>query len=166
MFFLFVFCLLVCTLYKFTFLNQTLYTSPPSSGRDQRVCMVRKCLTLFYLFDLLRKERVQNPGHNMAAGAKHFRHSVISVILADVRVTSCCSRRHLARAICDSVISVILTGVSMTSRKWRSCRRPSPRVIRESVISVIFAGVSVTSRKWRCSGRHWRVPTGSVVHYG
>jgi len=35
-----------------TSLNQTLHTSPPSSGRDRRVCMVRKCLTLFYLFDL------------------------------------------------------------------------------------------------------------------
>ena len=107
-----------------TSLNQTLHTSPPSSGRDRRVCMVRKCLTLFYFFDLLRRERVQNPGHNMAAGARNFRYSVMSVILADVSVTSHCSRRHL------------------------------PRVIRDSVISVILAGVSVTSRKWRCSGRH------------
>jgi len=98
--------------------------------------MVRKCLTLFYLFDLFRRERVQNPGHNMAAGARHFRHSVISVILAGISVTSRCSRRHF------------------------------PTVIRDSLISVILAGVSVTSRKWCCSGRHLRVLTGSVVHYG
>jgi len=39
------------------------------------------------------------------------------------------------------------------------------RVIRDRVISVILAGVSVTSRKWRCSGRQFRVLTGSVVHY-
>ena len=50
--------------------------------------MVRKCLTLFNLFDLLRRQRVQNPGHNMAAGARLFRDSVISVILAGVSVTS------------------------------------------------------------------------------
>jgi len=113
-------------------------------------------------FDLLRKEGVQNPGHNMAAGATHFRHSVISVILADVSVTSRCSRRHLPRVIRDSVISTILAGVSVTSR---CSKRHLPTVIRDSVISVILAVVSVASRKWR-SGRHLRVLTGSVVHYG
>jgi hypothetical protein len=45
-------------------------------------------LTLFHLFDLIRRERVQNPGHKMAAGTRHFRDSVISVILAGVRGTS------------------------------------------------------------------------------
>jgi len=79
--------------------------------------MVRKFLTLFYLFDLLHRERVLNPGRNMAAGARHFRHSFISVILEGVSVTSHCSRRHLPRVIRDSVISVILKGVSVTSRK-------------------------------------------------
>jgi len=66
----------------------------------------------------------------------------------------------------DSVTSMIFTGVIVTSRKWRSCRRHLPRVIRDSVISVILTGVSVTSRKWRCRERHLRVLTGSVVHYG
>jgi len=103
-----------------TNLNQTLHTSPPSSGRDRRVCMVRKCLTLFYLFDLLRRERVQNPGHNMAAGA----------VACDI-----------CPVIRDSVICVIIAGVSVKSRKWRS-RRHLPRVIRDSVISVILAGVT------------------------
>jgi len=127
---------------------------PLRLGEIVGLCMVRKCLTFFYLFDL-RMERVQNPGHNMPAGARHFRYSVISVIIAGVNVTSR-SRRHLPRAIRDSVISVILAGVTVTSRKWRSSRRHLPRVIRDSVISVILAGVSVTSRKWR-SGRHLRV---------
>jgi hypothetical protein len=76
-----------------------------------------KMFGLFYLFDFLRREGVQNPGHNMAAGARHFRYSVISVILADVSVTSLCSRRDLPRVIHDSVISVILAGVRVTSRK-------------------------------------------------
>jgi len=76
-----------------------------------------KMFDFFYLFDLLRMQRVQNPGQNMAAGARHFRHSVISVIVAGVSVTSRCSRRHLFRVIRDSVISVILAGVTVTSRK-------------------------------------------------
>jgi hypothetical protein len=95
-----------------TNLNQTLHTSPPSSGRDRRVCMVQKCLTFSTLFDL-RMERVQNPGHNMVAGARPFRHSVICVILKGVSVTSRCSRRHLLRVIRDSFKSVILAGVSL-----------------------------------------------------
>jgi len=32
-------CLYICTVYKSTFLNQTLHTSPPWSGRDRAVCM-------------------------------------------------------------------------------------------------------------------------------
>jgi len=169
---LFVFvCLFVCLFVPYTnphfwtTLNQTLHTSPPWSRRDRRVCMVRKYLNLFYISDLIRREWVQNPGHNMAAGARHFRHSVISVILAGVIVTSRCSRRQLPRVIRDSVISVIIIDVSVTSRKWRSSGRHLPRVIHDSVISVFLAGVSVTSRKWRCSGRHLRVLTVSVVHY-
>ena len=63
----------------------------------------------FLIFYLLRRERVPNPRHEIAAGAGVFRQSVITVILA---------------------------------------------------------GVSVTSRKWHCSRRQFRVLTGSVVHYG
>jgi hypothetical protein len=69
-----------------------------------------KMFEFFYLFDLLRMERVQNPGHNMAAGARHFRHSVMSAIFAGGSVTSRYSRQHLPRVIRDSVISVILAG--------------------------------------------------------
>jgi hypothetical protein len=41
-----------------------------------------------FLFDLLRRERVQNPGHKMVAGAKYLRDRVIFVILARVSGTS------------------------------------------------------------------------------
>jgi len=40
------------------------------------------------------------------------------------------------------------------------------QVIRDSVISVILAGVTVTSQEWRCSRRQFRILTGSVVRYG
>jgi hypothetical protein len=68
-----------------------------------------KMFDLFYIFDRLRRERVPIPRHEMAAGA---------------------------------------------------------RVFRDSVISAILPGVSMTSRKLRCSRRQFRVLTGSVVHYG
>jgi hypothetical protein len=83
-------CLFVCALYKSTFLNQSepnLAHISPSTGRDCRVCMFRKWLILFYHFDLFR-ERVQNHGHNMAAGERHFSRNDISVILASVSVRS------------------------------------------------------------------------------
>jgi hypothetical protein len=91
-----------------TNLNQTLHTTPPWSGRDRRVCMVRKCLTFstFLTFS-------------------------------------------------------VGSGCRILGTKWLPAR-----VIRDSVISVILAGVCVTSRKWRCSRRQFRVLTGSVVHYG
>jgi len=59
---------------------------------------------LFYLFDL-RRERVLNPRHEMAAGARVFRDSVISVILAGDSVTSrkWCSRRQF-RVLTGSVV--------------------------------------------------------------
>jgi hypothetical protein len=47
-----------------------------------------KMFDLFYPFDLFRRERVPNPRHEMAAGIQVIRDSVISVILADVSVTS------------------------------------------------------------------------------
>jgi hypothetical protein len=162
--FLFV-CLFVCL-----YLIQIRISEPIWTKLCTYLPFVRKRLQGIYgpkmYDDLFRRERVQNPSHNMAAGARHSRHSVIPVILACVSVTSRCSRRHLPRFIRHSVISVILAGVSVTSMKWRSGRRHLPRVIRDSVIFVILAGVSVTSRKWRCSGRHLRVLTGTGVHYG
>jgi hypothetical protein len=88
-----VFCLFsfVCiTLYKSTFLNQSepnfAHISPLVWKRPYGMYGPKK-FDPFLFFDLLRRERVQNSGHNIAAGARHFRHSFISVILAGVSVT-------------------------------------------------------------------------------
>jgi hypothetical protein len=43
---------------------------------------------LFYLFHLLHREQVPNPWHEMAAAAKVFRDSIIFMILVGVSVTS------------------------------------------------------------------------------
>jgi hypothetical protein len=43
-----------------------------------------KMFDLFYIFHLLRWKRVPNPWHEMAADARLFRDTVISVILAGV----------------------------------------------------------------------------------
>jgi len=86
-----------------TNLNQTLHISPPWSGRDCRVCMVRKCLTVstFLTFFIGSECRI--------LGTKWLPAQVIR----------------------DSVISVILAAVSVTSRKWR-CSRRQFRVLQES----------------------------------
>jgi hypothetical protein len=87
-----------------------------------------------------------------------------------------------------SLISVILAGVSLTSRKWRLAddrvirrsvvfffRRvfasrhgyyvqPGDGAIRHSVISLILAPVSVIYRKSRPCRLQLRVPTPSVLH--
>jgi len=47
-----------------------------------------KMFDFFYLFDLYLRERVPNPRHETAAGARVIRDSVISVILAGASVTS------------------------------------------------------------------------------
>ena len=60
-----------------------------------------KSLDLLDLFDLLCHERVPIPGQETAAGARVIRQKMAAG----------------ARVIRDSVISVILAGVSATSRK-------------------------------------------------
>jgi len=89
--------------------NQTLHTSPPWSGRDSRVCMVRKCLTFstFLTFFVGKECRI--------LGTKWLPAQVIR----------------------DSVISVILAGVSVTSRKWR-CSRRQFRVLQESSSTALY----------------------------
>ena len=47
-----------------------------------------KMFDLLYIFDRLHRERVPNPLHEMASGARVFHDSVISVILGGVSVTS------------------------------------------------------------------------------
>ena len=113
-------CKYVWNLYKFTFLNQTLHTSPPWSGRDRRVCMGLKFLTsstFWALFSLgataeswaqdgCRCDRfLRYPWFQLVFAWRH-RHYVV----ADGRV------------IHGSLISVILAGVPLTSRKLRRSR--------------------------------------------
>ena len=81
-------CLLVCTLYKFTSLNQ----SEPNVAHISPLVWKRPYgtygPTIFDFFDLFCRERVPNPGQKMAAGARVICDSVISVIAARVSVTS------------------------------------------------------------------------------
>ena len=74
--------------------NQTLHTSLPWSGRDRRICMVRKCLTF---------------------------STFLTFVGSWCRILG--TKWLQARVIRDNVISVILAGVSATSRKWRCSRR-------------------------------------------
>jgi hypothetical protein len=87
-------CLFVWNLYKFTFLNQTLHTSPPWSGRDRRVCMDPKFMTFTTFCALFLWGPLQNRGHKMTAGATFFRDTLTSVISAGVHVTSPTWRRR------------------------------------------------------------------------
>jgi len=66
-----------------TNLNQTLHTSPPWSGRDRRVCMVRKCLTFSTFLAVFVASEYRILGTKWLA-ARVIRDSVISVILAGV----------------------------------------------------------------------------------
>jgi hypothetical protein len=97
-------CLFVCLYgtytnsHFWTDLNQTLHTSPPWSGKDRRVCMDPKFLTFSTLLVLFLWRSLQNHGHKVAAGTTVFR---------------------------DNLISVILAGVPLRSRKWRCSRRQS-----------------------------------------
>jgi len=73
-------CLFVCTLYKSTFLNR----SEPNFAHISPLVWKRplgmygpKMFELFYLFELLRRDRVSNPRHEMAASASHPRQRYI-----------------------------------------------------------------------------------------
>jgi hypothetical protein len=71
--------LFVCTLYKFTFLNQSepnfAHISPIVWKRPKG--MYGPKMFIFYLLDLLHWEQVLNPWHEMAAGASHLRQRYI-----------------------------------------------------------------------------------------
>jgi hypothetical protein len=60
-----------------------------------------------------------------------------------------------------SLISVILAGVPLTSRKWRLA---DDRVIRHSVVSLIPARVRVTSRILSSTGRRGHPPQRYIPH--
>jgi hypothetical protein len=103
-----------------------------------------------------------------------------------------CHRHYVVAeggVIRDSLISVILVGVPLTSRKLHSSRRessaavsypllwrvfashhgyivlPGGGAICHSVTSLILAPVFVAYRKSRPYGRHLRVPNPSVLHF-
>jgi len=100
--------LIVCTLYKFTFLNQSepnIAHIAPWPGRDRRVCMVRNFLTFkaFFIFFVASECRFHD-------------------------------RRWLpAQVTRDRVISMILAGACATSRK-RHCSGRQLSVLTESVL--------------------------------
>jgi hypothetical protein len=93
-------CLYVCMYgthtnsHFWTDLNQTLHMPPPWSGRNRSVCIDPKFLTSSTFWALFLWEPLQNHGHKMAAGATVFCHTLISVIVAGVRVTSPTWRRR------------------------------------------------------------------------
>jgi len=108
-----------------TDLNQTLHTSPPWSGGGRRVCMDPKFLTFSTFWFLFLWGPLQNDGHEMAAGAMF---SAIT-LFPWFQLVFVWRQRHYVVADCGvirgSLISVILAGVPLTSRKWRRSRRQS-----------------------------------------
>jgi hypothetical protein len=102
-----------------TDLNQTLHTSPPWSGRDYMVCMDPKFLTSSTFSVLFLWGPLQNHGHKMAADMTVFR---------------------------NNLISVILVGVLLRSRKWRCVRRQSHPPVSYPLFQWVFASRRVTSR--------------------
>jgi hypothetical protein len=178
-------CLFVCLyeIYKFTFLSQTLLTSPPWSGRDRRVCIDPRILTSSTFWVLFLRDPLQNHGHRMADGATVFRDTLISVIPACVRVTSPTlrcrrSRNHPRQPYirdCSGSSSNVAemtsqqTSESSATASYPLFRRvfasrhgyyvqPGDGAIRQSVISLILAPVSVTYGKSRPCRRQLRIP--------
>jgi len=90
-------------------LTQTLHTSPPRSGRDRRACMDPQYLTFstFMTFSVESEWRI--PGTKWLP----------------------------AQVIRESVISVILVAVCVTSRKWR-CSRRQFRILQESSATALY----------------------------
>jgi hypothetical protein len=107
-----------------TNLNQTLHTSPPWSGRDHRVCMDLKFSTSSTFWALFLWGPLQNHGHNMAAA---WPFSTIPLYPWFQLAFAWCHRHDVADGgvIRGSLISVILVGVPLTSRKWRCSRQQS-----------------------------------------
>jgi hypothetical protein len=186
-------CLFVCLFrtdtnpHFWTDLNQALHTSPPWSGGGRRVCMDPKFWTssIFWVLSLW--------GHCRIMGTRWLPTRSFSAINLFPWFQLLFVWRHLHYVIADrgvirgSLISVILAGVPLTSRKWSRSRRqshPQQRRIpyysgcshhvtnitfnwatgasRHSVISLIPASVSVTYRKSHPCRRQLSVPTPIV----
>jgi len=124
-------CLFVCMHRTYTnphFLtdiNRTLHTSPPWSGRDRRVCMDPKFLTssTFGSFSF--------GSHCRMMGTRRLPARPFSAITLFpwFQLVFVWRHRHYVVADCavirGSLISVILAGAFLTSRKWRRSRRQS-----------------------------------------
>jgi len=118
-----------------TDLNQTLHTSPPWSGRDRRVCMDPKFFTssTFGPFSFGGHCRIMDtrwlPALPFSAAPLYPWFQVVF------------AWRHIHYVVGDggvfrgSLISVILAGVPLTSRKWRRSRRQSHPPQRRIVYS-------------------------------
>jgi hypothetical protein len=120
-------CLFVCLYgiytnsHFWTDLNQTLHKSPPWSGRDRRVCMGPKFLTSSTFWALFSFGATAESWAQDGCRRNRFPRYPYN------RDSSWCSRRrHWHEVVADG------------------------GVIRDSLISVILAGVPLTSRKWRC----------------
>jgi len=146
-----------------TDLNQTLHTSPPWSRGGRRVCMDQKFSTSSNFWALFLWGPLQNHGHKMAAGATVFRDTLIpwfQLVLA---------WRHRHDVVADggvvrgSLISVILAGVPLTSRKWRCSRRQSHPPQRRIPYSG-WCSRHVTSWILRPTGRRGHPPQPYIPH--
>jgi hypothetical protein len=187
-------CLFVCMYgtytnpHFWTDLNQTLYTYPPWSGRDRRVCMDPKFLTssTFWVLFFFGWP-LQNHEHKRAAGATVFRDTLMSEIPAGVGETSPTLRRRRRSNrrqpyIRDSsgsspnvpemtpwqTTESSATASHLLFRRVFGSRhgydvQPGDGAIRHSLISLTLAPVYVTYRKSRPCRRQLRVPTPKCV---
>ena len=124
-------CMYVCMYGNYTNshfrtdLNQTLHSLTPWSGRDRRVCMDPKFLTSstfgFIYFG----------GHCRILDTRWLPARPFSAVTLYPWFQLVFALRHRYYFVADggvvrgSLISVILAGVSLTSRKWRRSRRQS-----------------------------------------
>jgi len=108
-----------------TDLNQTLHTSPPWSGRERRVCVDPKFMTSSTISVLFLW------GHCRIMGTRWLpaRPFSATTLYPWFQLVFAWRHRHYVVAdggvISSSLISRILTGVPLTSRKLRRSRRQS-----------------------------------------
>jgi len=110
--------------------------SPPWSGRDRRVCMDPKFSTSSAFWTLFLWGSLQNNENKMAARA------TVSAIPLYPWFQLVFAWRHRHDVVADG------------------------GVIRGGLISVILAGVPLTSRKWRCSRQQSHPPQRRIPYSG
>ena len=124
-------CMYVCMYVPYTNshfwtdLNQTLHTAPPWSGRDRRVCMGPKFLTSSTFGPFFFRD------HCKIMGTRWLPARPFSAIpfYPWFQLVFAWRHRHYVVADCGvirgSLISVILVGIPLMSRKSRRSRRQS-----------------------------------------